>query len=101
MKTIIEVVITHFNKVTGHDYRATSKATIKLITARTKEGFMIEDFFMVIDSRNKEWPVGSKMREYLRPSTLFNEEKFEGYLQFAKNNKLSPAVNPKMEGMVM
>ncbi len=97
---IIQEAITYFNKVSGCDYKAESKATIKVITARIKEGFSIEDFKLVIDSKNKEWIIGSNMRQYLRPTTLFNENKFESYLEYAKQNLKSNA-SSKMSGMIM
>lgn len=97
---IIEEVITYFNKVTNQDYKPESKATVKVLVARLKEGYGIEDFKIVVDSRNQEWPLGSAMRQYLRPTTLFNEEKFESYLNFAKTKQKS-ITNPKMDGMVM
>ena len=44
-----------------------------------KEGFKEDDFIKVIDNKVKSW-TGTKWENYLRPSTLFNAEKFEGYL---------------------
>ena len=38
----------------------------------------------MIDLKTKEWINDPDMRKYLRLSTLFNAEKFEGYLQEAK-----------------
>lgn len=52
----------------------------RLIEARIKEGNSKEDFFKVIDDRVGEWICDPVMRRYLRPSTLFQASKFEGYL---------------------
>jgi uncharacterized phage protein (TIGR02220 family) len=67
------------NTRAGTNYRATSKATQEHIKARLSEGYTVEDFYTVIDKKCEEW-LGTKMEQYLRPSTLFNREKFESYL---------------------
>lgn len=73
------VIIAHLNTRAGTNYRATSKATQEHIKARLSEGYTVEDFYTVIDKKCEEW-LGTKMEQYLRPSTLFNREKFESYL---------------------
>ena len=67
------------NERCGTSFRATSEATKRLIRARWSEGFRTEDFRKVIDSKASEWGSDQKMRQYLRPQTLFGT-KFEGYL---------------------
>lgn len=57
-----------------------TRATQRHISARLNEGFTVDDFKTVIDSRIAKWLNDEKMREYLRPSTLFGT-KFEDYLQ--------------------
>lgn len=56
-----------------------SKTNLKHLNARIKDGYTIEDFKVVIDGQIEKW-IGTEQQEYLRPSTLFNSEKFEGYL---------------------
>ena len=51
-----------------------------------KEGYVIEDFKKVIDSKSKEW-LNTDFEKYLRPATLFGT-KFENYLNEA--NKKEP-----------
>ena len=51
-----------------------------------REGYTVEDFRRVIDHKASEWMEDEKMREYLRPETLFGT-KFEGYLQAAPKEK--------------
>ena len=75
----IDNIICHLNQRAGTNYRATSKATQEHIKARLSEGYTVEDFYTVIDKKCEEW-LGTKMEQYLRPSTLFNREKFESYL---------------------
>lgn len=75
---IVEI-ITYLNKVCGTNYKPTTKKTMQLIEARFKEGFTLEDFKTVIDNKYATWNE-TEWQQYLRPATLFNGEKFEGYL---------------------
>lgn len=72
-------IIDYLNKKAGTHYRASSKATQRLIKARWNEGFKPEDFKKVIDVKTYEWLNDANMCKYLRPETLFGT-KFEGYL---------------------
>ena len=78
-------VIDYLNLKAGTAFRSTSKDTQKHIRARIDEGYTLDDFKKVIDSKVSQWgkeprPGEKDMRVYLRPSTLFGI-KFEGYLQ--------------------
>lgn len=75
---IVEI-ITYLNDVCGTSYQTNSKKTATLIKARLKEKYTLDDFKKVIDKKYAEWK-GTVFEQYLRPSTLFNEDKFEGYL---------------------
>lgn len=79
IKQYVEQIVEHLNEKAGTAYRASTKATQQHINARLSEGFTVEDFFKVIDSRCAEWMGDPKMAQYLRPSTLFGP-KFENYL---------------------
>ena len=57
----------------------------KLINARYKEGYTLEDFKHVIDVKCSQW-IGTDFEKYLRPSTLFNATKFTEY----HSEKLKP-----------
>jgi len=83
---IYSVVIDYLNIKANTSYRMNTKNTQSLINARTKEGFTVEDFKKVIDSKSKEW-LGTDFEKYLRPATLFGG-KFENYLNEA--NKKAP-----------
>ena len=83
---IYSVVIDYLNIKANTSYRINTKNTQSLINARTKEGFTVEDFKKVIDSKSKEW-LGTDFEKYLRPATLFGG-KFENYLNEA--NKKAP-----------
>ncbi len=67
------------NKKTGKNFKSDSSKTRKLIDARFNEGYTIEDFRKVIDTKVAQWKGDPKMDGYLRPETLFSN-KFEGYL---------------------
>ena len=76
---IYALVIDYLNVKADTKYRATTKKTQTLIRTRQKEGFKLEDFKKVIDTKVKEWRHDPNMVKYLRPETLFGT-KFEGYL---------------------
>ena len=44
----------------------------------------VDDLKKVIDSKSQEWLSSKEMAQYLRPSTLFQAGKFQGYLLSAK-----------------
>ncbi|WP_405077051.1 conserved phage C-terminal domain-containing protein [Lactobacillus jensenii] len=75
----VKAIVQFLNEKTGSHYRASSAKTKKLIHARLKEGFTVDDFEKVIVKKCKDWKNDSKMAKYLRPETLFGT-KFEGYL---------------------
>lgn len=53
---------------------------------RLNEGFDIEDFRKVIDTKVDAWKNDETMNTYLRPATLFGP-KFEGYLNEKKGQE--------------
>ena len=103
---IYSLVIDYLNKKASTNYRASTKNTQSFINARVKEGYTVEDFKKVIDSKSKEW-LNTDFEKYLRPATLFGT-KFENYLNEAnkktpiavgaenKNIKVNPSIcNPR------
>ena len=79
-------VVEYLNQKTGKKFRLT-ESTKKLINARLKEKFLIDDFYRVIDNQCSKWLKDEKMIDYLRPQTLFGT-KFESYLNSIKKKKL-------------
>lgn len=71
------IPIAYLNQKLGKSYKYVDKNT-KLVNARLKEGYTIDDFKTVIDKKVTEWKNGD-MAKYLRPETLFGT-KFDGYL---------------------
>lgn len=76
-------VVAYLNLRSGKAFRPTSTQTRRLVAARLKEGFALDDFRAVIDDRCAAWLPDAQRAVYLRPETLFGS-KFEGYLQAAR-----------------
>ncbi len=74
------LVMQYLGKKIGKKYRKISKHVI----ARLRE-YSIMDLIDVIDFKYNEWNADEKMRNYLRPETLFNTEHFDTYLADAEN----------------
>ena len=72
-------VVEYLNEKTHSNYRESTPKTRRLIEARLKEGFTLDDFKTVIDKKCDDWMGDEKMEQYLRPETLFGT-KFESYL---------------------
>ncbi|WP_263987240.1 conserved phage C-terminal domain-containing protein [Limosilactobacillus fermentum] len=81
-------IMDYLNQKAGTSYRASSKATQRLVHARMSENFTVDDFKKVIDIKVANWKDDPKMSKYLRPATLFGT-KFESYL-----NEPMPAKQP-------
>ena len=64
---------------TGKHFRKSIANTTRVINARIKEGFTVDDFKAVVDKKVIEWGKDERMKQYLRPQTLFGT-KFESYL---------------------
>lgn len=75
-------IIDYLNEVCGTHYKPNTPETVRLIRARLKEGFSVEDFNRVIDTMYAKWGSNGDMARYLRPQTLFGT-KFESYLNMA------------------
>lgn len=88
-----EEVVNHLNHRLGTQYKPTTQATRKLVKARLKEGFTVEDMKLVIDKKATEWGGNPKMAQYLRPDILFGN-KFEGYLNARSNVRPNAPSNP-------
>ena len=88
-------IIDYLNEKTGSQFRNNTKKTQTLIKARFAEGFNLDDFKKVIDTKAAEWLNDSKMSKFLRPETIFGT-KFESYLnQKSINNRTE--YNPNAE----
>ena len=94
---IYSLVIDYLNRKANTNYKSSTKNTQSYINARVSEGFTVEDFKKVIDSKSKEW-MNTDFEKYLRPATLFGT-KFENYLNEA-NKKVPTKVDTKNNNLV-
>ena len=72
------IPVVYLNQVANKRYKFVDK-TKRLLLARFKEGYTLEDFKQVIDIKTAEWKDSPEFSKYLRPETLFGS-KFDGYL---------------------
>ena len=72
------IPIVYLNQVANKRYKFVDK-TKRLLLARFKEGYTLDDFKQVIDSKTAEWKDSPEFSKYLRLETLFGS-KFDGYL---------------------
>lgn len=76
-------IIDHLNVATGRTgskrFRVGSGVR-RLVRGRWRDGYRLDDFIQVIDVKVKDWLDDPKWSKYLRPSTLFNVEKFDDYI---------------------
>jgi uncharacterized phage protein (TIGR02220 family) len=75
----IQRIVDDLNHRTKGKYTATSQAVKKHINARLREGYSVEDLIHVNEIQSIKW-MGTPEEKYLRPVTLYNSEKFAGYL---------------------
>ncbi|MBU9815471.1 conserved phage C-terminal domain-containing protein [Rahnella sp. C60] len=69
----------HLNLITGSRYQP-ANSSLENMRARLREGHTLEELQLVIEYKQVHWGDSPKMAEYLRPATLFQPAKFEGYL---------------------
>lgn len=75
----VNVIVSYLNSRVGSSFKASTDKTKRMINARLKEGFTVEDFKQVIETKAEEWENDPKFCKFLRPETLFSS-KFESYL---------------------
>lgn len=94
VKRFTTEAVDFFNKTIKSKFKVKNKSTLKLIVDRLLDGYSLKDFQKVILNQNAIWKDDEKMRQYLRPSTLFGN-KFENYLNTkVPYEKLFPPVAP-------
>lgn len=88
-RTPYKEIIDYLNEKTGKNYKHKAKINQRVIKARMNEGYTLEDFKTVIDKKTAKWNDDVKMKEYLRPETLFST-KFDRYLNEDLETKSEP-----------
>lgn len=79
VKESIKDIVEYLNEKSGKSFKASNQATQEFINARLNDGYTIDDFKKVIDTKVKEW-TGTDQEQYIRPNTLFRPSNFEAYL---------------------
>lgn len=79
MEQDINIVLTYLNEKANKRFSLTSQPNKKFVRGRLEEGYTVEDLKKVIDTMVSKWSNDYKMAPYLRPETLFNSTKFQGY----------------------
>ena len=80
----VKQVIDLLNSMTGSKYKASTKSHAGNISGRLNDGHGVDDLMAVVRFKVGEWLHDPKMAQYLRPETLFQAGKFNGYLTAAK-----------------
>jgi uncharacterized phage protein (TIGR02220 family) len=88
-------VIDYLNDKAKKQFNPNSKATIRLVEARYRDGYGLDEFKRVIDLKVKNWLHDAHWKSYLRPSTLFNATNFENYLEESRDKKAEEKVRVK------
>lgn len=88
-------IIHYLNEKANKQFNEQSKTNTRLIKAILKEGYTVEDCYLVIDEQIRNWKNDLQMQKYLRPITLFRPGNFESYLNNAltriQENDYDPA----------
>ncbi len=91
-----ERAIRFLNKRTGAAFRCEGYA-LELIAARMRDGATSDQLRIVIWDRCNEWLESERMRDCLRPKTLFRKSNFEEYLAIAEPRYLAGRSEPRAE----
>lgn len=85
-RKMAEDVIKKFNETVGSSYKAETYVGDISAILRKDPSIGFRQFDAVIQHKNLEWSRDDKMRQYLRPATLFGSPgKFLRYLDEARN----------------
>ncbi|WP_338655258.1 conserved phage C-terminal domain-containing protein [Sporosarcina psychrophila] len=88
-------VIDYLNALACKQFKASTKATARLVKGRFSEGYTVADCNMVFDTEAKKWLDNPHWQKYLRPSTLFNATNSENYLEESRASDLPDNSSPK------
>lgn len=75
-------IIDYLNRRMGTSYKPDSKGIKSILDPRLKDGYTVEDCKTVIDNMILAWGSDDKMRQYIRPSTLFRASHIDSYLNY-------------------
>ena len=75
-------IIDYLNRRMGTSYKPDSKGIKAILDPCLKDGYTVEDCKTVIDNMILAWGSDDKMRQYIRPSTLFRPSHIDSYLNY-------------------
>lgn len=78
------------SELTGRKYNPTTAAHAQRVVALLRQSYTEQQLLAVVEHRVRKWSPDPKMREYLRPSTLFGQQKFPEYLAEAEGRPPLP-----------
>jgi len=97
----VKEVVEFLNLEADTTYNPLLKSSSTFISARLNEGNSVEDLKLVVKLKVKQW-AGTDMDKYIRPETLFNSKKFDGYLMEAKRDAKEKIIfDPAKQGREM
>jgi len=76
-------VLDHLNRAAGLRYQK-SRSSLGPIRGRLSEDFTAEELILAVDYTIAKWADDAKMRDYVRPETIFRQGKFPAYLGSAQ-----------------
>lgn len=80
---VYKEITDYLNDKAGRNFSYKNKSTQSQINGRMSEGRTVDDFKAVIDLKVEQWGNDDKMKNYLRPATLFAPTNFENYINEA------------------
>lgn len=78
LETQAREVLAFLNEKTGKRFQPVG-TNLKMIVCRLKEGYDVATLRAIVAVKRREWWDDAKMRQYLRPATLFNATKAAQY----------------------
>lgn len=93
----IDEVLNHFIKITGKEIDVSANSNRRFVKSRLKDKIPIEDLKKIIELKTFKWKDDSKMRQYLRIETLFNETKCNSYLTEVRDIEKNPELITKIK----
>lgn len=85
----VKSVVDQMNSILNSKYKPSTKSHAQNINARLQDGHSVSDLILVVKHKYQEWKDDPKMAQYLRPQTLFQAGKFDGYLMAAKTKPVA------------
>ncbi|ORM64518.1 transcriptional regulator [Pantoea rodasii] len=76
-------VLEHLNRAAGLRYQK-SRSSLGPIRGRLLEDFTADELILAVDYTIAKWSDDAKMRDYVRPETIFRQGKFPAYLGSAQ-----------------